>query len=151
MIQQLFLELTCPSNSAKYTESVLRALNRARCRRCGRCRSFLVSHWILSICGPIGGCITLSTDTCHTSPLFETLSTGIRRRPLDLTETKMALQENELSELGNWKIKLTLWKYCCFCCQEKWIILKSSTFFGPMRFGGCFSMSDGWLTNVFIF
>ena len=49
----------------------LRALNRARCRRCGRCRSFLVSHWIISICRPIGGQITLST---YISLLFETLS-----------------------------------------------------------------------------
>jgi len=51
------------------------ALNKARCRRCGRCRSFLVSHWIISFCRPIGGHITLSTYTYHTSPLFETLST----------------------------------------------------------------------------
>ena len=54
----------------------LGALNRARCRRCCRCRSFLVSHWIISIGLPIGGHITLSTYTYHTSPLFETLSTG---------------------------------------------------------------------------
>ena len=56
--------------------SVLRALNRARCRRFGRCGSFLVSYWIISICRPIGVHITLSTYTCHTSPLFETLSPG---------------------------------------------------------------------------
>jgi len=48
--------------------TVLRALNRARCRRCGRCRSFIVSHWIISFGRPIGGHITLSTHTCHTSP-----------------------------------------------------------------------------------
>jgi hypothetical protein len=47
---------------------VLRALNRARCRRCVRCRSFLVSHWIISIRRPIGGYITLSAYTYHTSP-----------------------------------------------------------------------------------
>jgi len=52
----------------------LRALNRARCR-CGRCRSFLVSLWIISIGWPIRGHITLSTYTYHTTPLFETLST----------------------------------------------------------------------------
>ena len=40
------------------------------------CRSFLVSQWIISIGRPVGGHITLSTYTFHTSPLFETLSTA---------------------------------------------------------------------------
>jgi len=58
------------------THPEVRALDRARCRRCGWCRSFLVSHWIISICRPIRGQITLSTYTYHTSPLFKALSTG---------------------------------------------------------------------------
>jgi len=52
-------------------DSVLRVLNRARCRRCSRCRCFLVSHWIISICRLIGGQIKLSTCTYYTSPLFK--------------------------------------------------------------------------------
>jgi len=43
----------------------------------GRCTSFLVSHWTILICQPIGGYITLSTYTYHSSPLFKTLSTGL--------------------------------------------------------------------------
>ena len=60
---------------SRHSHAELRALNRARCRRCGRYRSFLVSHWIISICRQIGGHITLSAYTYHTSPLFETLGT----------------------------------------------------------------------------
>jgi len=57
--------------------SEVRAKDRARCRRCGWCRSFLVSHWIISICRPMGCQITLSTYTYHTSPLFKALSTAL--------------------------------------------------------------------------
>jgi len=59
-------------------DTVLRASNRARCRRC---RSVLVSHWIISICRPIGGHITLSTYSYNTSPLLETFSTEQLKNP----------------------------------------------------------------------
>jgi len=39
----------------KAPSTVLRILKRARCRRCSRCRSVLLSHWIISICPPTGG------------------------------------------------------------------------------------------------
>jgi len=47
---------------------VLRVLNRTRCRTCSRCRSILVSHWIISRCRPRGGQIKLSRYTYYTSP-----------------------------------------------------------------------------------
>ena len=61
----------------KWQRHVLRALNRTRCRRCSKCMAFLVTHRIISICRPIGGLLTLSSNTYCTSPLFQTLSTGL--------------------------------------------------------------------------
>jgi len=52
---------------------LLRALNRVRSMRCS---SYPVSHWIISICQPKGGHITLSSHTHYTYLLFETLSTA---------------------------------------------------------------------------
>jgi len=71
----------------KFRRPELWALNRARCRSCGWCRSSLVYHWIISICRPIGNHITLSTYTYFTSPLFETLSTENER---EISARKMA-------------------------------------------------------------
>jgi len=78
---QLFMSVQCVFSANIFLTIlpvVLRASNRARCRRCCGCRTFLLSHGIISICRPIGGYITLSTYTYHTSTLFETLSTGYK-------------------------------------------------------------------------